>query len=326
MIVALGDTFRREAIAKLLGKLVEPTILATESMKGGSDGRQKFAGVKNRLEKKAQQAVGSLQKLVIHGDLGEDEGDDLQVLPPIVDLSIPGNAFAWFRARCILSEVGTLYDMRLGIYLGIVVVFLLLLDFEVAYQVSQGVQFGQSIDFDFLWVVAATDTVVMLGVLVLLILSGTAQNLTYSKQGEAMSLARVEVLESISKLETALTCRSVCTPRSGAMDQVERSVSAAVVEMCDTRKAWTGQRMLARHLENVASDLLRALDEQKLQRVREGMENTLSVLSTLRASIDARNATRPRKVLGITASIGVVQAIVTAVTTGSSFLIPKSTA
>lgn len=128
-------------------------------------------------------------------------------LPPLVDLSIPENAFLWYKVRLVARQTGSRFSLRLQIYVTIMLLIILAMNVIFLFRfIAVGAAESVS-DFQSVLLVAevAYMDLSVATFVILMILYGSMANSESYKQSELLikALIRLEELIRVEKTDSS---------------------------------------------------------------------------------------------------------------------------
>lgn len=156
----------------------------------------------------------------------EPEGPTSTVLPPLIDLSYPSNAFTWYRMRMLMADVGKRFEARINVFLLLSTIIALAVDTQLVMQIMQSdtlmtVEDPRVVSNTFAYLSSIANTGILTVAIIGCIVFGSTANAEVANQEAAFAAAAIEVEE------VAIDVRAVCAEaKSGGT--MARSAAAGV--------------------------------------------------------------------------------------------------
>jgi hypothetical protein len=323
------DMVFRDNLAEFITKLTQPTIISRRVLDDGdSDATVMPISVLSSPQgKRLERLLKAVSDGISHS--GVDVGR--YKLPPIIDMSRQVNAFAWYRMRTLLTDIGRVFQYRLQLFITSCAMLVLFLDISVilTYYVSdRGADtYCRSLSADLLYVQAILLSVVLVGSLGFIIVTGSNANNKRALQEDSFVQAAVDI-DEIAR-DVAIVAGAAASGKGasrGAQGDNGRTRGASAAELAfaadKVRQVLTldagsqdfsmGAALVHAVMERAGTDGY----DDTLQGVLDELRGAGASLATLQRAIKVQDETSPVMVLGMRASPALVQVL----GTGISFL------
>lgn len=325
MTTACLDMVFRDKLAAFITRLTQPTVISQVVQDDGdSDANVIPMSVLNspagqKLEKVLRAMNGGLSS----------SGVDFRryMLPPIIDMSRQVNAFAWYRMRVLLSDLGRVFQYRLALFITASAMLVLFVDVTVVltYYVtdSGAATYCRSISADLLYLQALLLTFILIAALGFIIVTGSNANDKRALQEDSFVQAAVDIDEISRDVAVVAGSEPSAGGAAGGREQGRRASAAELAFAADkVREVLTldaGGRDFSMGAALVHSVMERAGSDgydDTLAGVLSELRGAASTLATLQRALKVQDETNPVMVLGMRASPALVQVL----GTGISFL------
>ena len=327
MTTACLDMVFRDKLAAFITRLTQPTVISQVVQDDGDSDANVIP--MSILSTPAGQKLERVLRAV-NGGLSSSAVDFRRyMLPPIIDMSRQVNAFAWYRMRVLLSDLGRVFQYRLALFITASAMLVLFVDVSVVltYYVSgDGAStYCTSVSADLLYLQSLLLTFILIGALGFIIVTGSNANDKRALQEDSFVQAAVDI-DEITR-DVAIVANMGGPTREapfGDGDEPRRRASAAelafsadnvreILTMGSSGQDFTmGAALVHSVMERAGTEGL----EDSLPGVLGELRGAASTLATLQRALKVQDETNPVMVLGMRASPALVQVL----GTGISFL------
>ena len=271
-------------------------------------------------------------------------------LPPVVDVTRPSNAFAWFKLKELLGETGVRFQLRVQVYLGVFALCTLLLDIAALVEVlNTPGRLGHDTGTDMLAAAAFVHTALLVAFILLCILLGAYSNSQADQQAEALTRAELELEEVARDLMLEVEHRTVAqayTKQSAgtgvALDNGAPPVLfAASVRSLPEHATAVPIPPVRRTLSNASgwsavepvrgvgnksalSGVVKHMSLQHLAALLSGIRSAVGTLSGVIRALRVNRDAHPVRIMGFPASYTMARVLITLLLTAASLLAGNS--